>query len=121
MTLDQVGEYQIAVLDINVEEWYDLIKEETFATEFVPLTIDDAKAFIQAYEQTQNVDKLKETPKISDDVWEKLKPLERVRSFPDPLDPNPFLRLVLSSIYWGYKCRDVFIDFYNIESPRKHW
>lgn len=76
--MDQVGEYQIAVLDINVEEWYDLIKEETFATEFVPLTIEDAKAFVAAYEQTQNVDKLKETPKISDDVWQKLKPLEKV-------------------------------------------
>jgi hypothetical protein len=78
MTMDQVGEYQIAVLDINVEEWYDLIKEETFATEFVPLTIEDAKAFVAAYEQTQNVDKLKEIPKISDDVWQKLKPLEKV-------------------------------------------
>ena len=73
-----MNEYQSQVLDINVEEWYDLIKDETFYTEFVPITIDDAKVFLQAYEETQAVDKTKEIPQFSEDIQKQFQNLSTV-------------------------------------------
>lgn len=48
--------YQDGVLDVNIESWYPLIREHTFATEFHPISLDDGQLFIDsylAYEQHQ--------------------------------------------------------------------
>ena len=42
--------YQSTVLDINIESWYPLIREHTFATEFLPFDPAVGALFIEAYE-----------------------------------------------------------------------
>jgi len=123
MTEDKVAEYQLAVLDINVEEWYDLIKEETFETEFIPFTVDDAKAFIEAYEQTQHVDKVKESPKISDEVWQKLKPLEQVRfsATSSSKTKKKYLRNIITIIFIFSEFFINVTHFINTETSRLYW
>lgn len=45
-----VDQWHTTVLDINMEEWYDLITNETFRTEYFELTPEHAKTFVAAYE-----------------------------------------------------------------------
>eukprot|EP01102_Stenamoeba_stenopodia_P008490 TRINITY_DN2443_c0_g1_i1.p1 TRINITY_DN2443_c0_g1~~TRINITY_DN2443_c0_g1_i1.p1 ORF type:complete len:348 (-),score=92.64 TRINITY_DN2443_c0_g1_i1:24-1067(-) len=58
--VEEISNYQNRVLDSNLECWLDLIKEETFPTQFYPLTVDDAKAFIRFYEEkSKDISQLK--------------------------------------------------------------
>jgi hypothetical protein len=59
----EVDKWHNKVLDINMEEWLDLIPNETFATEYFELTVAHAKTFVAAYE-CRHVQKpaLKELP-----------------------------------------------------------
>ena len=48
---EQRNKYQTSVLDANLESYYTLLGPDlTFRTEFVPLTIDDARFFVKHYE-----------------------------------------------------------------------
>eukprot|EP00455_Lapot_gusevi_P046612 TRINITY_DN615_c0_g2_i1.p1 TRINITY_DN615_c0_g2~~TRINITY_DN615_c0_g2_i1.p1 ORF type:complete len:356 (-),score=134.55 TRINITY_DN615_c0_g2_i1:205-1272(-) len=51
-----ISAYQNVVLDFNIEHWLDLISDVTFATRFVPITMEHAQFFIDAYQQLE-VDK----------------------------------------------------------------
>jgi hypothetical protein len=64
--IDQVdvNKYHNAVLDLNLESWIDLIKEETFPTQFYPLTPANAKTFMKAYEQLQ----IEKRPQLTDEI-----------------------------------------------------
>jgi hypothetical protein len=46
-----VTKYQDTVLDLNIECWYDLIEPCTFKTVFCPISLADAKLFVQVYEK----------------------------------------------------------------------
>jgi gamma-glutamylcyclotransferase (GGCT)/AIG2-like uncharacterized protein YtfP len=53
--IDQINidQYQNCVLDINLESWINIIKEETFSTQLLPLTPDNGRTFLKAYEELQ--------------------------------------------------------------------
>jgi hypothetical protein len=51
---EQVRDYQDTVLDINIETWYPLITEHTFATEFVAMTPADGQLFVDSYLAYEN-------------------------------------------------------------------
>ena len=46
---EEVREYQNSVLDINIEQWYDLIPEFTFATEFVAIGREAGQLFVDSF------------------------------------------------------------------------
>jgi hypothetical protein len=64
----EVSNYQRSVLDCNIECWYHIIKDFTFPTDFCPLTLDDAKLFIEIYETNF---KDKELASLNEIEWKK--------------------------------------------------
>ena len=46
---EEVREYQNSVLDINIEQWYDLIPEFTFPTEFVAISREAGQLFVDSF------------------------------------------------------------------------
>ncbi|XP_005103157.1 cell division cycle protein 123 homolog [Aplysia californica] len=46
---DEINAYQESVLDANMEEWLQYLKDFTFPSEFVPITIDEANMFVNVY------------------------------------------------------------------------
>eukprot|EP00040_Diaphanoeca_grandis_P041754 m.263444 g.263444 ORF g.263444 m.263444 type:complete len:365 (+) comp50435_c0_seq1:183-1277(+) len=49
MTAKETEQYQESVLDVNIEHWYDLIKEFTFETKFLPFDRQVGQLFIECY------------------------------------------------------------------------
>lgn len=49
----EVSTYQHGVLDCNLERYAEALGARTFASELVPLTQDDARLFVEAYETLQ--------------------------------------------------------------------
>ncbi len=47
---EALAAYQQTVLDLNIEEWFPHIQDLTFPTVFLPITLEDAAAFRDAYE-----------------------------------------------------------------------
>lgn len=50
LTDAEVDNYQNEVLDLNIESWYEIIKDFTFPTFFCPIELDDAHFFVDTYE-----------------------------------------------------------------------
>ncbi|RUS81413.1 hypothetical protein EGW08_010851 [Elysia chlorotica] len=48
---DEIESYQMSVLDVNTEEWFDLLEDYTFSSSYVPMDIEDAKLFVAIYER----------------------------------------------------------------------
>lgn len=49
----QISKFQNTVLDVNLDQYYGLIEEDTFETEFISFSVADAKAFMRAHEHFQ--------------------------------------------------------------------
>ena len=57
LSSQEIHDYQQAVLDVNTEEWLDILREETFPSCYCPLLLEDANLFISVYERHfKNVD-----------------------------------------------------------------
>ncbi|GFS15448.1 cell division cycle protein 123 homolog [Elysia marginata] len=48
---DEIQSYQESVLDVNTEEWFELLEDYTFPSCYVPMDIEDAKLFVALYER----------------------------------------------------------------------
>ena len=46
----EIETYQDTVLDVNIENWYELIKDHTMKTAFVPIPFQAHQLFIDSYE-----------------------------------------------------------------------
>jgi len=84
--VEEIADYQNRVLDSNMEAWLNHIKEETFPTQFYPLSIDDAKAFVRFYE-TKSKD-LSELKSIQDGLQ---KVIDAVKSNGDGAAPDEYV------------------------------
>ncbi|KAJ5066361.1 hypothetical protein M0811_13740 [Anaeramoeba ignava] len=67
---NEIKIYQNKVLDINIEEWLDLIPEFTFKTKLFPLKYEDAELFFQAYEL-----KMKENKELTENIKNQIEKL----------------------------------------------
>ncbi|XP_046350121.2 cell division cycle protein 123-like [Haliotis rufescens] len=47
---EEITLYQNSVLDVNTEKWMHILKELTFPTELCPLKIEEARLFVQIFE-----------------------------------------------------------------------
>eukprot|EP00299_Pterocystis_sp_00344_P007174 c2196_g1_i1.p1 GENE.c2196_g1_i1~~c2196_g1_i1.p1 ORF type:complete len:357 (-),score=78.07 c2196_g1_i1:3-1073(-) len=50
MSEESATQYQSTCLDANVEEWLDLLGDLTFATAYCPLTVEDGRMLVSAFE-----------------------------------------------------------------------
>jgi hypothetical protein len=55
MTEEDIREHQGRMLDLNIEEWLDLIPDHTFETEYVTITQDQAQLFVDAHEEWEKL------------------------------------------------------------------
>ena len=57
LSSQEIAAYQHAVLEVNTEEWLDILREETFPSRYCPLLLEDANLLISVYERHfQDVD-----------------------------------------------------------------
>ncbi|GFO13449.1 cell division cycle protein 123 homolog [Plakobranchus ocellatus] len=48
---EEIEAYQTSVLDVNTEEWLDLVKDFTFPSCYETLNVEDAKLFVDIYKR----------------------------------------------------------------------
>ncbi|KAK0044948.1 cell division cycle protein 123 [Biomphalaria pfeifferi] len=51
MKQEEIDEYQNNVLDVNIETWFELIKEHSFPSTFLHISSEEAKLFVKIYER----------------------------------------------------------------------
>jgi len=44
------SKYEHTILDFNIERWLDLLGDATFATQFLSVSVEDARLFMSAFE-----------------------------------------------------------------------
>jgi ribosomal-protein-alanine N-acetyltransferase len=62
-----INQYEQTLLQFSIENWYQLIQDATFPTQFCPLTLDDAQLLISCY---SNLEEKKQN--LSSELEEKL-------------------------------------------------
>jgi len=75
-----------SVLDCNIEAWLPTLKDVTFETRFVPLSMDDAKFFLAAYKENK---KLTSVPTHTSQESATTKVSASVTSSPSAATPTP--------------------------------
>ena len=48
---EEIQSYQMSVLDVNTEEWFELLEDYTFPSRCVPIDIEDAKLFVSIFDR----------------------------------------------------------------------
>jgi hypothetical protein len=61
VTEADVSRYQLTAMESNIEQWLDALKDVTFPTGFVPLSVADARVLVEAFE-TLHPDKSHKAP-----------------------------------------------------------
>ncbi|KAJ6254512.1 cell division cycle protein [Anaeramoeba flamelloides] len=119
MTEEDLSQFQKEQLDINIEEWLDLIPEYTFKTEYYPLPMELGKLFMEAYETRQK------TGKITEEIKEKLKEyansiqkvIERVKEDSDGVFIKSSSRSAKDSVIYETKFKDNYrTNFLKLEN-----
>jgi len=69
---EDFSSYQSIVLDLNIEEWIELVQDLTFPTSFLPFSIEDAALFRDAYTEGKS----KSRDEFSQELKQRLQTLE---------------------------------------------
>jgi hypothetical protein len=75
---EEIRSYQKQVLALNFEEWYSLIEDFTFKTMIHPISKEDARLFIHAYEMFEKTQNLEFPPEIHQKLDQMAENLQKV-------------------------------------------
>jgi hypothetical protein len=123
--LDNLGEienYQNSILDINMDTYYEALKDFTFETKFLPFSINDAKAFMAAYDflkEHKTLDGLAVEVKTTLSALEAgvQRVIDEVRGKDDCVFVKTSCRSAKDTAIFAQKFRDVYRELLSKKNP----
>ncbi len=94
----QIRDYQEGVLDLNIECWYETLRECTFETVFCPIEFADAKLFVDVYEKAFRDEKKLEVGTNLSEILD-AEQLAHIHTLQNRLN-NHFLKFNIDGLFW---------------------